>query len=92
MDDKAKFKSAQARVAALKGFYIHLMAFTLVLPILFAVDYFGPAGWWVQWVFLGWGAGVLLHAFAIFGGSRSGSNPIADWEKRKIKEMMKEEE
>jgi hypothetical protein len=43
--------------------------------------------WWVQWVLLGWGIGVLAHALAVFG---RGSKLVSEWEKRKIKELLEE--
>jgi 2TM domain len=40
--------------------------------------------WWVQWPFLGWGLGVALHAWAVYGTT---PNFIAKWQLRKIKEL-----
>jgi 2TM domain len=42
-------------VAALKGFYIHLVVFALLLMGLLAVNSASGGSWWVVWVFLGWG-------------------------------------
>lgn len=86
MDDKEKLKHARERVAQIKGFYIHLTVFVLVMTGLVILDVMKGEGWWVQWPLLGWGLGVLGHAFAVFGGG--GPNIFADWEKRKIKEYM----
>ena len=52
------------------------------------INYFAtPEIWWVQWVFLGWGIGVLAHWLLVFGSSSSGGNWITRWQLRKIKEI-----
>jgi len=79
---------ARERVAEIKGFFAHLVIFAAVIILLFAVNATTSGSWWVQWVFLGWGIGVLAHAFAVFG-----STPkfISRWEERKIREHMDEQ-
>lgn len=76
---------ARRRVAALKGFYIHLFIFVLVLAGLTIINAAAGGPWWVLWVLLGWGAGVLAHALTVFGQS---SRAIAGWEERKLKEFL----
>jgi fatty acid desaturase len=85
-DDAARLARAKRRVAAIKGFYIHLAVFTLVLLGLLAIDLATGRRWWVHWVFLGWGIGIVAHAIAVFGGL---PQAVADWEERKIKELMR---
>jgi hypothetical protein len=46
----------------------------------------GP-DWWVQWVMFGWGIGIVAHAL---GGVRPCLQVRADWEDRKIKQLMAE--
>jgi hypothetical protein len=41
----------------------------------------------VQWVLLGWGAGLLAHGIAVL---LRGSRRLADWEQRKIRQFMDE--
>ena len=79
---------ARERLDQIRGFYAHLFIFAAVLVLLFAVDATTGNTWWVQWVFLGWGIGVLAHAFAVFG-----STPkfIQRWQERKIREYMDEQ-
>ena len=83
--EQERLARAREHVAEIKGFYAHLIIFVAVLLLLFAVNATTGGSWWVHWVFLGWGIGVLAHAFAIFG-----SRPtfIARWEERKIREYM----
>ena len=77
--------AAKRRVAALKGFYIHLTAFVLVNIGLTAINIGTGSEWWVQWVWLGWGIGIIAHALAVFG---RGSNIVSDWEKRKVRQLL----
>ena len=46
-----------------------------------------PDKLWFHWVLMGWGAGLLLNGFQVFG------NGIAkNWEARKIQELVKQDE
>ena len=85
--EDARLAEAKRRVAAIKGFYVHLTVFAAVMLGLLALNTAIGRPWWVQWVFLGWGIGVLAQALAVFG---RGSKFIADWERRKIKELLDE--
>ena len=69
----------------MKGFYIHLGVFIVVLASLLVVNLATGDPWWVQWVLLGWGIGIAAHALAVFG---AGSRAVAEWERRKTKELM----
>jgi 2TM domain len=75
------------RVAAIKGFYIHLGIYLIVNAGLIVIDALTGPDWWVQWVMFGWGIGVVAHALAVFGHA---SKIVADWEDRKIKQLMAE--
>ena len=75
------------RVAAIKGFYIHLGIYLIVNAGLIVVDALTGPNWWVQWVFFGWGIGIVAHALAVFGRA---SKLVSDWEDRKIKQLMAE--
>jgi hypothetical protein len=81
--DKAA-KAAQL-VEAMTGFYIHFVAFALVMVVLFLVNLLAtPDVWWVQWPLLGWGIGVVVHYIAVFS---SMPQFIVNWQLRKIKEV-----
>ena len=76
---------AARQVDALTGFYIHLAVFVLVMVVLLVANMLAtPDVWWVQWPFLGWGIGVLVHALVVF---RTMPNFIIKWQLRKIKEL-----
>jgi 2TM domain-containing protein len=80
-----KLANAKRRVAALKGYYIHLFVFVAVLLGLALINAATDGVWWVQWVLLGWGIGILAHAIFVFAG---GSRLVADWERRKMRELI----
>jgi hypothetical protein len=46
--------------------------------------------WWFYWPLVGWGIGLGLHAFGVFGFG--GGGPWGrEWEERKTQEIMKQE-
>jgi hypothetical protein len=81
-----RLMQARRRVAALKGFYIHLAVFVAVLVALVAINVATGRPWWVIWVFLGWGIGVAAHALAVLGRTQ---RAVAAWEERKTREYMR---
>jgi fatty acid desaturase len=85
--DHARFEQAKRRLAAIKGFYIHLAVFALVLASLLIVNLATGSDWWVHWVALGWGIGVVAHAIAVFGHA---PRAVAAWERRKLRQLMQE--
>lgn len=86
-DDEEKLARARRRLAALKGFYIHLFVFALVLAGLTIINATTGGTWWVLWVLIGWGIGILAHGLAVLA---QGSRTIAAWEERKLKEYLDE--
>jgi fatty acid desaturase len=85
-DDGARLAQAKRRVAAMKAFYIHAAVFGLVLFGLLAVDAATGGRWWVHWVFLGWGIGLVAHALTTFGRL---PEAIAQWEERKLQDLIR---
>jgi hypothetical protein len=85
--DREKFARAKRQVEAIKGFYIHLLIFVLVMALLLVINWVGGERWWVQWVFFGWGIGVVGHAIGVYGRS---PRLFEDWERRKLKKLMDE--
>jgi two-component system, LytTR family, sensor kinase len=61
---------AKKRAKVLVGFMIHLFWFTVVNIFLYILD-FSRDGQinWAYWTTLGWGIGIISHAFRVFVGS-----------------------
>jgi transcriptional regulator with XRE-family HTH domain len=71
---------ALARVRRIKGFYIHLFQFVVVIAVLAAINLTTHSREpWAAWVALAWGSGVLAHGLRVFD-----KVPFltAEWEKR----------
>ena len=86
MTEQTNLIRAQRKVAAIKGFYIHLCVFVLVMALLLAINAATGPQWWVQWPLLGWGIGIVAHAATVFGRSVS---VVSNWETRKIAEVKR---
>ncbi len=80
------YSRAQQRVNDIKDFYGHLLSYIIVMAFLIFINYFTFWGYkWFLFPLLGWGIGISIHAFTVFGyGSR--------WEQRKIQEIMEKEQ
>ena len=88
--EQRRYERAHARVQAIKGFYIHAIAFVMVNVALIALNALVGGVWWFYWPLIGWGIGLGLHVFGVFGFG--GGGPWGrDWEERKIEEMVDEE-
>ena len=86
-----KYIRAKERVEELKKFYGNLTAYVIVISGLAILNY-GVDGWrymWFLWAAFGWGIGLFFHAMRTIN-----LNPFfgKDWEERKIKEFMKEDD
>jgi hypothetical protein len=82
IDESAKYLRAKKRVEDLKGFYGSLVAYCVIIPFLAFMNY--QTSWQFQWFWFpmfGWGFGLIIQAFHIFGMGGS-------WEDKKIKEIM----
>ncbi|MFZ6051088.1 2TM domain-containing protein [Halocola ammonii] len=85
-----RYQRAKQRVEEEKGFYGHLLAYIAVNIGLFLLNLVtAPGHWWFYWPLLGWGIGLLIHGVGVFGRNWFFSE---QWEQRKIKKYMNEEE
>jgi sensor histidine kinase YesM len=76
---------AKKRVEQLKGFYWNLISYCCVIPFLIFINLtFSPDFHWFWFSAAGWGFGLTMHAFQTFGYG-------ANWEERKIKEILSKE-
>ena len=88
---ESKYLRAKERVERLKKFYGNLLSYVLVITLLAGINYWTNE-WrymWFLWAAFGWGIGIVFQAIQIFN-----INPFfgRDWEERKIKEIMRDEE
>jgi transcriptional regulator with XRE-family HTH domain len=77
---------ALAEVRKLKGFYVHLTQYVVVIAVLAAVNLVGyPQYLWFVWPALGWGLGVAAHGASVFDilPFLNGS-----WEKREVEKRL----
>jgi sensor histidine kinase YesM len=83
-ENKAYFR-AKKRVEELKGFYANVISYCCVIPFLIFINLrYSPGFQWFWFSAVGWGFGVVMHAFKVFGYS-------SDWEERKIREILEKE-
>lgn len=86
-----KYIRAKERVEELKKFYTSLMWYIIMIPFLAWINY-ATNGWryaWFLWAAFGWGIGLAFQAVKAFRLSPMFNK---DWEERKIREFMREEE
>lgn len=76
---------AKKRVEAIRGFYGSLISYCIIIPALAFINLaFMPKFQWFWFPMLGWGTGIVIHGFGVFGyGSR--------WEERKIREILNQD-
>jgi hypothetical protein len=83
-----KYQKAKKRVREIRGFYTHLGVYVLINAMLLLINIAtSPDVLWFYWPLLGWGIAVALHAIRVFGAGRWFG---ADWEEKKIDELMRE--
>ncbi len=81
-----EYQRAKKKVKALKSFYVHLGVYIVVNLFLFLLNVTASSdSLWFYWPLLGWSIAIVVHAFSVFGSDRSFG---ADWEEKKIKEIM----
>ncbi|MBT8261199.1 MAG: 2TM domain-containing protein [Bacteroidia bacterium] len=90
-DRENKYLKAKERVEEIKKFYSGLIMYVAFITFLAALNYYTNE-WsymWFLWVAFGWGIGLFFHAAKAFRW-----NPFLgkDWEERKMKEFMDDED
>ncbi len=102
--ENAKMRRARKRVEDLKGFYGHVLVYSIVNFVLFLVrgnvlDYYqnnNPDKNFVEWIDWNilivpvlWGIGLLFHAAKVY---QYKFRFIRKWEERQIDKILKKEE
>lgn len=81
-NESTAYYRAKKRVEELKGFYENLISYCCIIPILIIINLkYSPQFQWFWFSAAGWGFGVIMHAFKVFGYS-------SNWEERKIKQIL----
>ena len=77
---------AFAQVRKLKGFYLHLAQYVVVVTLLLGINLWTrPQYLWVGGVAMGWGIGVLFHGLRVF----ERYSPLgAEWEKKQVEKRL----
>lgn len=85
LDKMNAYLSAKKQVKDLKDFYFNLLTYCFIMPILIFINYrtFWDFKWFLFPMF-GWGLGICINAFTIFGYGKT-------WEDRKIYELMEKD-
>lgn len=99
-DRRERYQRAQKRIKEEKGFYSHLTAY-LIINTALQLFYSGVFGdfrfldfmpWWVRFTTPTlWGISLLIHWVYVFKGFGF-IKFFKNWEERKIKEFMEQEE
>ena len=85
-NENTAYYRAKKRVEELKGFYGNLISYCCVIPFLIFINLtYSPHFQWFWFSAAGWGFGLLMHAFKVFGYS-------SNWEERKIQEILSKED
>jgi hypothetical protein len=87
--ENERYYKAKKRVEEIKGFYGNLISYVLVMCFLVFINLrYSPEYLWFFWPMLGWGIGVFFHGMKVFNYM-----PFLgkEWEEKKIKEFMEEE-
>ena len=89
-NNENKYMRAKDRVARIKKFYSSLLSYIVFITLLAGLNYYTNE-WrspWFLWAAFGWGIGLIFHAFKAFGWVPFMNK---NWEDRKIKEFMDED-
>lgn len=74
-------EQARKRIKELKGYYGHLASYVVVNLFLFTLNMItSPGDIWFIYPLLGWGIGLAIHTFDVFGTG-------VDWESRKLDKL-----
>jgi sensor histidine kinase YesM len=84
-NENMAYVKAKERVDQIKGFYANLISYCLVIPFLIFINLSTTKFQWFWFPLLGWGMGIVFHAFEVFGYGKT-------WEERKIREILEKED
>ena len=91
LNKENRYIKAKERVDCIKKFYSNLLSYVVIISFLAGLNYYLD-GWdhpWFLWAAFGWGIGIVFHAIKTFQLSPFFNK---NWEERKIKEFMEEDQ
>jgi transcriptional regulator with XRE-family HTH domain len=77
---------ALAKVRKIKGFYMHVIQYVLIVAFLALVNFLtSPGRIWVQWAAIPWALALALHGLRVFD-----KIPFlnGDWERRQVEKFL----
>lgn len=81
-----EIKTALKKVRRIRDFYIQLSIYVVINLLLFLINLIvTPDYWWVIWVIIGWGIGILIKAFRIWVVPMWFDD---DWEREKVEQQL----
>lgn len=80
---------ARKRVKEIREFYINASLYAMIIPTLWIVNALTKGPWWAQWATVGWGLGIVVHAFTVFADRGFFGRA---WEEKKVAELMAREQ
>lgn len=87
--DFEKYQKAKKQVEEIKGFYVHLLVYVVVMCVLVFINLkYTPEHLWFVYSMLGWGLGLFFHAVKVFNWFPFMSK---NWEEKKLQQYMEEE-
>ena len=87
MSEEQIYKQAEKRVAAKRGFFIHLIVYLAVNILLVLIWAFAAGGGFPWFIFplAGWGIGILFHFLGVFVFERKPNKAAIEKEAQRIK-------
>ncbi len=87
--NELKYNRAKEHVEKLKGFYVHLSVYLIMLPVFIVLNLRSTGFPWAIFPIAGWGMGLAGHAMETFN-----YHPFLgkNWEERKLKKFMEEDD
>ena len=87
MSEEQIYKQAEKRVAAKRGFFIHLIVYLAVNILLVLIWAFAAGGGFPWFIFplAGWSIGILFHFLGVFVFTRKPNRAAIEKEAKRIK-------
>jgi sensor histidine kinase YesM len=90
LDHATALRIARKRAKDLRNYYYNVGTACVVLPALWLLNWqsFKPSGgWWAIWPTIGWGCSLIVWGLSLAGEGK-GWLFGAEWEERKVEELM----